>query len=208
MSDALSATEALATVARATQAEASLRSRTEGVTWMVWGLVTAAIFLSFDAASPLYELPATPFWADFLWVPWVAAGSLVTAAVWRTAALGGGMRAEGPGAFLATGAWVVAGVVGFAVVFWVLDGVGNPDLDFLAGLGFAWLLMGAANPLRLTRGGRFVAMATGAVFVLASFAFVLLAPDASPGAAEAFRAGLAGVVPLGLGFAQAMRGGA
>ncbi len=43
---------AIETIDRATSYDIPLRRRTEGVTWMVWGLATAVAFLAFSTLDP------------------------------------------------------------------------------------------------------------------------------------------------------------
>src|SRR5688572_29210732 len=59
--------------------EDSLSSRVGALTGMVWGIVSAAIFVTYGVASDV-----RPTWLlSFLWLPWTAAGVAVTVAAWK-----------------------------------------------------------------------------------------------------------------------------
>jgi hypothetical protein len=62
--------------------EEGLSARVGGLTGMVWGLVSAAIFVTYGTA------PDLPMWLmPFLWVPWTAVGIAITTAAWRLHAI-------------------------------------------------------------------------------------------------------------------------
>src|SRR5438552_1798189 len=88
--DALSVTAAIQTLQRYEGFEARLYLRTEGMTWMLWGLVAAGIFLTYQAVAP-FVAGHDFLLVAFLWMPWSAAGVLATVALWR------GARAANPG---------------------------------------------------------------------------------------------------------------
>lgn len=80
----LSPQEAEAAIARLEAYAEPLAQRTGGITWMVWGIVTAGIFVTYEAALP--AAAGNPVvW--FLWTPWVAAGVAVTRALWHSVAI-------------------------------------------------------------------------------------------------------------------------
>jgi hypothetical protein len=62
--------------------EEELSARVGGLTGMVWGIVSAAIFVTYGVATgvPMWLMP-------FLWVPWTLAGIAVTTAAWKLHAL-------------------------------------------------------------------------------------------------------------------------
>lgn len=67
--------------------EESLTARTGGLTSMLWGLVGAAIFLTYATASDLVQRHEA-YWAyAVLWVPWVAAGIAFTGGLWNNHAV-------------------------------------------------------------------------------------------------------------------------
>lgn len=51
---------ALQALEQATRYEEPLRHRTEGVTWMLWGVVAVGIFLSYDLAAARFDVQAWP----------------------------------------------------------------------------------------------------------------------------------------------------
>ena len=63
--------------------EEHLTTRVGALTGMVWGIVSAAIFVSYGMATDV-----RPTWLlGFLWLPWTAAGILVTVAAWNVHAV-------------------------------------------------------------------------------------------------------------------------
>ena len=93
MSDAMTETltpqDAARTIAKARSWEAALEGRTAGLTWMIWGIVSPAIFVTYGFAATLATLAgAQPgWWMGLLWMPWVAMGIVATVALWKTAGL-------------------------------------------------------------------------------------------------------------------------
>jgi hypothetical protein len=64
--------------------EEGLSVRVGALTGMVWGIVSAAIFVTYGAVS----LGAVPSWLmPFLWLPWTAAGMATTIGMWRVHAI-------------------------------------------------------------------------------------------------------------------------
>jgi hypothetical protein len=59
--------------------EQALTARVGALTGMVWGVVSAAIFVTYGVAGEL-----SPMWLmGFLWLPWTAAGVAITVAAWK-----------------------------------------------------------------------------------------------------------------------------
>jgi hypothetical protein len=66
----------------------SLLHRTVGLTWMMWGLISGGIFVSYEAigiANPSGALATIEF--GFAWLPWVLLGAITTTVLWRSLAL-------------------------------------------------------------------------------------------------------------------------
>ena len=82
--ETLSHSDAARILSRASAYEGALRQRTEGITLMVWGIVTSALFVTYGFASLLDAAEAA---YALLWLPWVALGTVTSAALWRSAAL-------------------------------------------------------------------------------------------------------------------------
>lgn len=76
---ALSPQQAAQALADLAGFEQSLTARVGALTGMVWGIVSAAIFVTYGVAQDLH-----PMWLmGFLWLPWTAAGVAVTVAAWK-----------------------------------------------------------------------------------------------------------------------------
>lgn len=217
--ETLSPEAALATIDRAVRVESGLRRRTEGLTWMLWGIVSGATFLTYDAAGAWFGPEGTewPSWAGFAWLGWLLVGGLFTYVLWRTAAVAEPMPTRRPGGLVAVVAWVAAGFVGFALVFWGFPGKLAPDMTFLVGIGLAWTLLGAVNVHNATPTGRVVCVVVGIVIallgVVSSFAMGpapgwhdAAAADAWHARGEMTRAAVGLLVPLVGGAWQALRG--
>lgn len=205
---------AWATIREAAAFEEPLRRRTEGVTWMVWGLVTAAIFATYDALSPAFHEfdhetgveTTAPWYIDALWVYWVLAGALVTWALWRTVALATPVESP-PAGKRVTLTWVAAGALGWALALVVLPWL-HTHLVPVVAIGVAWLTVGAVNLQRSSPLGRRVLVVVGVVVVTAAVLLDLAAP--TPGGdltlLNAGRLLAAGLPPLLGGLWQALRG--
>lgn len=212
--DDLAPDEALAEIDETLDRQAALRSRTEGLTWMIWGLVTAGWTLSYDAIAWIGR-PDAPAWAfDLAWLPWILAGGLVTTALWRTAALTDPrLEDERP-----AGPLVVAGWTAFVIATWtllyfgVVGGLGFPgtaDTMGLIVLGIAWASFGWLRPVRLTDRGSRVSVIVGLVLLAAGLLTAFALGNGHP-SANAIATPIATVVgggaPLAGGLWQALRG--
>lgn len=184
-------------IATATRWEASLAQRVEGLTWMVWGVVMAGMFVSYGLAG----VAGAPPWTDgVLWAPWIAAGNLVTWALWRTAALATPAAARKGDLRHYLGLLVV-----FAVVFAVMGLVLRPtSWSIPMGLtGLVWAFMGLLVP-RMSRQGVAVSAAIGlAVAVAAVVLSALRLPEDVGGSLATATVGL---VPMAGGLWQVLRG--
>lgn len=207
---ATSSAEAQA-LARALSFESSLRSRTEGLTWAIWGVLLALVLLMYAAMGDLGAAP--PWWTYALWVPWVGAGAALTWALWRTAALSVGAAERGPSGAVVAVSWALAIAAGTAVLG-LSSRMPNPESSGVVAMSVAWLIAGATNLFRATPLGRRVVVFIGAALGLAGLAlsFAFPAPshaasgDAARFAQDVLRAALAAGVPLVAGLWQAMRG--
>ncbi|HVM45084.1 MAG TPA: hypothetical protein VM582_04030 [Candidatus Thermoplasmatota archaeon] len=205
--------ESIPLLARALSYEDSLRRRTEGLTWAIWGVVMALIFFMYAGMGELGE-DGGPAWATLLWVPWVLVGSALTWALWRTSALSlaGGERR--PAGLAVTLAWIGAIVLGLAAMM-LGPRLPNPDHSALVSVGLAWLFMGGTNLFRATPSGRRATLAIGATTLALGLAFSFLLPAPSwraPDAAlvrflqDILRGAAAAGPPLAFGLWQALRG--
>ena len=108
MTDERAAREAIPLLQRALTYEDSLRSRTEGLTWALWGVVLGLVFFMYASMGAMGH--DAPPWVGFLWIGWFLVGSAITWALWKTAALPLGGGARRPAGILVTSpGWVTPG---------------------------------------------------------------------------------------------------
>lgn len=203
MNETLTPHDALRALSKAQSWEAALETRTAGLTWMIWGIVSPAIFVTYGFAATLARLEgADPgWWMSLLWMPWVAMGVIATVYLWKTAGLAA-PRLDDP----AEGRrimWTMFALGGaLSVVFAIL----RPDSGIvpLGGLGVMWFLAGAINAFRSNREGRIVTMVVGSVLLATA---VLLAATRAPVEVHGFVSILAAaVVPFAAGLWHVTRG--
>lgn len=201
-----------AALEKALSFEGALRSRTEGVTWAIWGVVLALVFFMYGSMGDLGHEP--PFWANLLWVPWVLAGSTLTWALWRTAALRFGASERHPAGVWVTIAWISAITAGLSI-FSFSSRFPNPEGTAPLAIGIAWLLAGATNLFRATPLGRRATIVIGLTVAIGGLAIsFLLPPPSSLGSSEdqarfaqgVVQGALVALVPLAVGLWQALRG--
>src|SRR5207244_11074095 len=72
----------------------ALARRASGLTWMIWGIVAPAIFVSYALLGILVGFPsdgdgshALRVLFPVLWAPWAAIGLVATATLWRSVGL-------------------------------------------------------------------------------------------------------------------------
>jgi hypothetical protein len=195
--EALSPLEAARVLAQARGYESDLRVRTSGITWMVWGLVTPAIFLSYAFAS---VVAPGAWWAGWLWAPWIGAGTLVTSALWRSAAIQfPALRTFTAAQFGLRFALVL---LAYVVVFWLIP-VRGPG-EALIAVGLTWLSMGALGVMRVREKRRWVAIAAGSITAgVGLVLFLLRVPQDVAGTVSIV---VSGAVPLAAGLWQTLRG--
>lgn len=204
----LTAQDAMAAIARATAFELPLKRRVEGVTWMVWGFVTAGATLSTNAMELVYGFPG-PRWGWVVPWLWLLAGVAGTTAVWRIAALA---RPDAhPGRRAA--AIAVATIVGLIAAVWVPVSILVPGQNqaafVLVTVAVPWLGLAAANPHRVSRLGRRVMAGIGGVLVVTALLWLPSTGSLPHGAfpqTMMLAALVGGGAPLALGFWQALRG--
>jgi len=194
MNETMTPTEAARVLADASRYEDALVQRTEGLTVMVWGFVTPAIFLTYAAfsASPL---------APVLWVPWVGAGAVTTYLVWRSAALSTPAPSwERPG-------WsLFARWLGFVALMTAAFFVFRPQTAAgpLVIVGLMWSAMAGLDLWRTSPRGRVAWAACGGALLVAGAA--LLALRASDASALGVAVLVTALAPLVAGGHQTLRG--
>lgn len=209
-SEPLSPEEAAATIEKAAGYEAPLRRRTEGVTWMIWGLVPAGIQLSFDAAWSYVE-HSWPGWLDpVILLGWPILGILMTFAVWRIAVLNQpGVRVHRWRSVLGAVLWLPVVYAAMGVTF-LVSGIGWHGAFLpLVGIGVTWLVLGATNAFKATPTGRRTLVAIGAVILAVAVAiYASVDITSQPGTDLTTLAAIlvGGGVPVIAGLWQSLRG--
>lgn len=201
---------AIARMAAVTSNVHSLRVRTEGLTLVVWALCMAASYLTialpfvgggaphhdpdgaFNASihetyrpgEPRFEggtAPLTVFFASRL-APllWFAVATVVTVAIWRSAALDFQTRVTTPRVLAVAVSWLAILMITTVIITYVEGG--RPRGWHLAGWSVVFGLFSLLNPLHFTDRGRVAAgVVAGVVLAGAAYAYVagLGARDAS-----------------------------
>lgn len=167
--DDLSAADAVATIERVSTYEEPLRRRTEGVTWVVWGLVTVT-FLATQAA-----LGDTVPWELYflIWLPgWLGVGVLGAELVWRIAGLT--RETLAPDARRAIALFVV-GALAFASLMAAVYPFSGPNYapQTILVLVLPWTFLATVQWGRLTEGGRRLSVAVAVTLVVLGAAFLL-----------------------------------
>lgn len=155
--------------------EISLRRRTEGITWLVWGVVLAGIVTATWGIEKQLELDPTVEHSLFLpWYAWSLLGSLAVIVVWKSAGLAS-HRLAGAGrhAAIQVGLLFALPVISFLGVGVFLR-AGLTDLHRLPGLFTVWgvlvAVLGLSNVMRLTPTGRKALVTVGLAQAAASVA--------------------------------------
>lgn len=157
----LSAAEAVATIDRVSALEEPLRRRTEGVTWVVWGLVTAT-FLATQAA--LGDAVPWEVWL-LVWLPaWLGVGVLGTEMVWRIASLTASTLA--PDA-RRTGVAFLLGAMALTAIMTAVYPFSGPDYvpQLVTLLVLPWAFLAAVQWRRLTDAGRTLTLVLAVVIL-------------------------------------------
>ncbi|HWG90201.1 MAG TPA: hypothetical protein VNZ52_05055 [Candidatus Thermoplasmatota archaeon] len=154
--------------------EAGLRQRTEGICWALWGLTTVGIFLTYGFVGHAWG-GSLPWWATQLWVPWIAAASLLTAALWRSAALSAPqpIREGEDRWWMHVLVWAGFTALLTTAAFYLPGGIRVP-VRALFILGSLGVFLGLTNILRYTPVGRKVALWGGATMAASAATFALL----------------------------------
>lgn len=177
--------DAIVSLERVEGLEALLRVRTEGLTTMTWGLITAGIFLSYQVVHTTAGHDGN-MWLGFLWLPWVLAGVSATVVLWRTAQVSArrGLR-RGFSGSLPFAAIFFAVFAGALFAYLVIG-----DLGRLQEPGYITLILGvAASALALSPvprsswSTRLVHLAAGVLAVVAALLLAFVIRPADPEAA-------------------------
>jgi len=130
---------AVAEIRRIEGLHGALARRASGLTWMIWGIVAPAIFVSYALLGILVGFPsdgdgyhALRVLFPVLWAPWAAIGLVATATLWRSVGLVIPRRSAQRWEGVLTGA-IIVGIIftGFAAIAVAKVPVAE----------FAWVLM-------------------------------------------------------------------
>lgn len=198
MNETLTASDAARILAETSRYEDNLVQRTEGLTAIIWGLVTPAIWLTYGFADTLGGLVMP--WAALLWIPWVAAGALASTALWRSAALSQPGLDDG-GHLSRWLRWLgLVAVISVAFAFVRPTDAASPLLV----VGAVWFCMGAFNVWQMSRRGRWLWGICGGVLVVTGAALMLASAPADVAGMTAIL--VTGLVPFAAGMWQTLQG--
>jgi hypothetical protein len=169
----VSVAQALRNISTATDLTASLRARTEGLTWVLWGFAAAGQYATFALNGGSETGPRAAPGGPVLVLAWSLAALLATVGLWRSAALSftTGMMTRRTTFFFV--GWLVL-FVAVALAFSLAGGASRADAT-VAAWGVLLLSFAAFDPLRFTAGGRWVAAAAGLAGLAAALAIWRLA---------------------------------
>ncbi len=116
--ESLTPQAAVAEIRRIERLHGALARRASALTWMIWGLVAPAIFVSYNLlAFVVAETHAAAALFPLLWMPWAALGIVATATLWRSVGLVIPIRTARLREGIVTGAMIVGLIfAGFAAI--------------------------------------------------------------------------------------------
>src|SRR5439155_26060426 len=118
-----------------------LRQRTTGLTWMFWGIVTPAIFVTYALAASTLAPTDAPWWG-LLWLPWAALGLLFTALLWRSSRVAMSRPALSAREFVVPAALFLLATVGSVVLVVSAKLPLYPPTAVLVGIGLLAGMLG------------------------------------------------------------------
>jgi hypothetical protein len=173
--DPLSPAEAAAAIRDTRGLDAMLRRRTSGLMWMLWGLITPGIFMTFGFASA--SVDGFAWWIPLLWVPWAVLGIGMTAMLWRSVRLVLPMARQRPRREVVSHVLLfLVVVVGSAWTTVLLDLPVHPPAVALGGLGVVSMLFGIFGILTEDAIERRVRFLTGLGLVIVAGLIMWLVP--------------------------------
>ena len=175
----------------------ALAERTAGLTWMIWGIATPGVFLTYAFFG---ALDAGGWWLGLAWVPWVLMAILATAMLWRSAALAVPALAHRPTP------WFWARFLGYTVAITLLMYLARPEGPEapLVIVGALWTGMGVLNLWNASPTGRRVCVAAG--LPLVATGLLLAALDAPIELGSMVALGVSAAAPFLAGLWQTLRG--
>jgi hypothetical protein len=198
--------DAVEAIGRATAYDVPLRRRTEGVTWMVWGLATAVAFLVFSTLDPTRYVGWSP-----LFVLWPLLGIVGSSAAWRIAALSRASLAPQPSRMSGTLLIIMVGLLLALVTALAINGDEGPSPLLMASAVSAlpWASFAALQWRRMTPGGQRIMAWTGVAMVIATLLVLgfLIVPDGDHFQENMLISlGLMGGLPFAVGLWRVFRG--
>lgn len=197
MTEAMTAREAARALVDASRYEGALAERTAGITWMVWGIATPGVFMTYAFAS---VLGGSGWWMSVLWIPWILMAVVTTVSLWRSAAL------AAPALASDATPWFWLRFLGFSGAIWlvfILLEPRGPEVPLII-VGAMWAGMGIVNLWQGSTMGRIVAVAAGAPLVVAGV--LLAALDAPIEISGTIAFVLSAAAPFLAGLYQTLRG--
>ncbi|HVM44900.1 MAG TPA: hypothetical protein VM582_03100 [Candidatus Thermoplasmatota archaeon] len=156
----------LAQIEAAGRIDSSIRARTEGVTWVIWGLAFAGYGLTLSTALALEGAGLGIFWGLAI-LAWQAVAIAASVGIWRSVGLPFRTDVSARRATLFfIGWWLLFGVA--ERVFHAVVPAGREHAATLAAFGALLLVFAAANPLRFTPLGRRTGLVLAIVALAAS----------------------------------------
>lgn len=176
--EGLSPQEAVERIDEVDNVHDALEQRTSGITWMVWGIAVAAIFVSYSYVGVLADAydPQAASLNPILWAPWVLLAVIVTRQLWRSVGL---VLEVDPGA---DREGLLTGAIFFGLTYGgilAIQELGVPLLEpavVLLGLGIATGLVGILGLTTTSTFERRAAIVGGATLVLVALGTTALVP--------------------------------
>lgn len=161
--------EAAETLTRLEHYEEGLTTRAGALTWMFFGLGGAAIFLTYETASPLFIDAGMPWLLSFLWIPWIAGAGILTNGLWKMLSIAAPVKHSTKETWWST----IGGSLLFfalALVVWGAARAGGGRVDLGDSAGWAMVLGAFTAVLALWQSHHYKARAIRVPFVLAGLA--------------------------------------
>lgn len=149
LNENLSPVEAAAAIGEMERVADIVQARIHGLTWMFWGIVAPAIFVtysyaaSYEARSLAETAHGVPAWFGLLWLPWSAVGLAFTVFLWRSVGFVSPGRAIRAREIAIHALLVVSATIGLVIVGFKIGEVLYPPTIVLTGIGLVTAMLGA-----------------------------------------------------------------
>ncbi len=201
----MTAAEAAEVLDRVGGYEEQMTQRALGMTHMVWGLVSASIFLAYGTVADLIEPRGLEPLYSIVWIPFVAAGMAITASLWSAHSLSLHQRSD-PKDLLRSLMSVVLFLAIAATMYFVLQAAGADwtASSLMALVNGVFALVMATRKRWLPAGAPRDLIVAGVAMAIGGTMLGLSGWDHS--ATTAAAAGLCGLAWFGAGIAAYRRG--